>query len=64
MSTITVDRVELARHRALEFAQAPWSDVADPAGFADEYAFAYEEWLTEIHDPDLPFPTPEEVWGS
>ena len=64
MHTITIDRVELARQRALEFAQAPTSGVDDPEGFADEYAAAYEDWLPEIHDPDLPFPTPEVVWGS
>ncbi len=56
------DRLELARIRAHAFAAEQGSDEAAAESFAGEYVALLEDRLHEIRYPDVPLPTPEEVW--
>jgi len=60
----TEETYELARARALAFAAE--QDISPSAAevFADEYALVLEDRAHETRYPDLPAPTPEEVWFS
>lgn len=60
----TTDRLELARSRAFTYALEQGATPARAEEFAGEYVCVLEDRATEIRYPDLPAPTPEEVWAS
>lgn len=62
MTETTTDRLELARLRAHAFAVEQGSAAAAAEEFAGEYVAVLEDRLHEPRYPDLPPPTPEEVW--
>ena len=64
MTETTTDRFELARLRARAFASEQGRDGAAAEAFAGEYVAFLEDWLHEPRYPDVPPPTPEEVWWS
>lgn len=45
---------------ALAFEYAQETGLEDARAFADDYAAFLEDYNSEIHDPDLPAPTPSE----
>jgi hypothetical protein len=62
--TETVDHVERGRVQALDFAKAQGLSPTDAEEFSFDYAAMIEDRLHELRYPDVPLPTPEEVWYS
>lgn len=60
----TTDRLELARGQAFDFALEQGATPSRAENFALEYVCVLEDRATELRYPDLPAPTPEEVWIS
>lgn len=62
--TQTTDRIEQGRLRAVNFARAKGLSEIAAEEFASEYAAVLEDRAHEQRYPDVPLPTPEEVWFS
>lgn len=62
--TQTMDRIEQGRARALNFARAQGLSEIAAEEFAFEYVAVLEDRMYEQRYPDVPLPTPEEVWYS
>lgn len=62
--TETVDHVERGRVQALAFAKAQELSPTDAEEVSFDYAAMIEDRLHELRYPDVPLPTPEEVWYS
>ena len=60
----TEETYELARARALAFVAEQEISPSAAEVFVDEYALVLEDRAHETRYPDLPPPTPEEVWFS
>ncbi|MGC5173057.1 hypothetical protein ACLQ2Q_20655 [Microbacterium sp. DT81.1] len=60
----TTDRLELARGQAFDYAIEQGGPPSRAEDFAGEYVCVLEDRATELRYPDLPAPTPEEVWFS
>lgn len=60
----TTDRLELARSQASTYALEQGATPSRAEEFAGEYVCVLEDRSTETRYPDLPAPTPEEVWFS
>lgn len=58
------EKYELARAHALAFAAEQDSTPGAAEVFANEYMLVLEDRANETRYPDLPAPTPEEVWFS
>ena len=60
----TTDRIEFARAQAFAFAIEQGARPSLAEDFAGEYVCVLEDRSAELRYPDLPAPTPEEVWIS